>query len=164
MNPSNIYEGLEVESFRVDTRKRMNTVLAENLYQAIKSVKQTEFSSLPVLNHVKIEFKEGWLHVTKTDLENTLQAKCAARVEQEFSTCVPMIVKVSYYDTSKKSAPKVTRKYYPFLDYLRVMAEYKEVLEIEFIENIQTLVIYCGKSKTEFRCIDSSEFPPIAPN
>jgi DNA polymerase III sliding clamp (beta) subunit (PCNA family) len=139
----------------------MNTVLAENLYKSLKEVKRTTIHSLPVLNHAKLEFSNGELLVTTTDLEKPITAKCAARVESEWSTCVPMVHKCEVITGYTCGRGEITAKHklYPFLDYIKVMAEYKEVLELEFLPDIQILVIHCGKSRSEFKCIDAMEFP-----
>jgi hypothetical protein len=139
----------------------MNTVLAENLYKSLKAVKRTTIHSLPVLNYAKLEFSNGELLVTTTDLEKPITAKCAARVESEWSTCIPMVNKWTdkHWDKFKERWVTESHKYYPFHDFVKVMAEYQEVLELEFLPDVQILVIHCGKSRSEFKCLDAMEFP-----
>ena len=44
----------------------------------------------------------------------------------------------------------------------KVLAEgFDDVLEFEFLENTQTLVIRHGTSRTEFKCLDAMEFPAL---
>lgn len=141
----------------------MNKVLSENLYKALKEVKITKiYQSLPILNYARLEFKDGWLIVTTSDLENTYTAKCSCIMEEEYSTCVPMVHEITGYFTVN-SRKKSTRKFYPFLDFLKVCAEYKDVLELSFNPKVQILTVKVQgeRSITEFKCLDAVEFPAV---
>jgi len=54
---------------------------------------------------------------------------------------------------------KTTRKFYPFMDWLKVMADYKELLVIEHDKRTESLTIKAGSSRTTFKCLDAQEFP-----
>jgi DNA polymerase III sliding clamp (beta) subunit (PCNA family) len=149
----------------------MNRVLAENLYKALKEVKRTKTHTLPILNHAKLEFTNGELIITSTDLEKSLQSKCPSIMEEEWTTCVPMVHEVEtqhdkngnaryYYDKGH------IFKYYPFLDFVKVCAEYKDVLEFTFNPQTQTVTIKIQgeRSNTEFKCMDAQEFPAVEIN
>ena len=137
----------------------MNKVLSENLYKALKEVKQTKISKyVPVYNHAKLEFTNGELLITTINPETkeSSQVRCPCILEEEFSTCVPMQSKI---DVSNTYRP-VWHKVYPFMDFVKVCAEYKDVLEFTFNPQIQTLTIKVQgeRSYTEFKCIDAQEF------
>jgi len=138
----------------------MNTVLSVDLYNALKKVKITKISKIPVLNHVHLEFINGELLLTSTDLENTKKSKCPCCIEEEWSTCLPMQSKIDVSTTYKP----VWHKVYTFMDFVEVCAEYKDILEFTFEPKIQTVTIKVrGERNTStFKCIDSLEFPVIA--
>lgn len=137
-----------------------NKVLSEKLYKALKEVKITKIHSLPVLNHAKLEFFNGELTITTSDLDNYYTVKVPCIVNREFSTCVPMVHNYEKY-SPYHSRVHHTCKAYPFMDFIRVCAEYKDVLEFEFNPQIQVLTIKVQgeRSVTEFKCIDAMEFP-----
>jgi DNA polymerase III sliding clamp (beta) subunit (PCNA family) len=134
-----------------------NKILAENLFKSLKEVKRTKIHSLPVLNYALLDFSNGELHITTTDLEDTITVKCPCRLDEEFSTCVLMVHKVN--DLYPNGRIKASYKYYPFLDYIKVMAEDNAVLEFTFNPDVQILAIKSGRSTTEFKCLDAMEFP-----
>lgn len=136
-----------------------NKLLAENLYKALKEVKCTKVHSMPVLNHAKLDFSNGELTITTTDLENTITVKCTCRLNEEWSTCVPMVN--IYKELYPNKSVKKSYKYYPFIDYIKVMAEDKAVLDFIFNPNVQILTIKSGRSTTEFKCLDAMEFPMV---
>lgn len=146
----------------------MTTILAENLYKAVKSVKRTTPHSFPVLNCALFKVDDGRVTVTTTDLEKPLTDSAVCRQEEpSWSTCVPMINVIKNKVGYNYGAKECKHKYYPFLDYVKVMAESKEVLEVTLDPSTQILTITTGKfspmkSRTEFKCIDSQEFPPVA--
>lgn len=127
----------------------MNRVLATDLYKALKKVKITKISASPILNHARIEFINGELLLTSTDLENTFESKCACILEEEWATCVPMQGKKNNY------------KVYPFLDFIKVCAGYNDLLAFTFDPKIQviTIKVVGERSITTFKCMDSVEFP-----
>ena len=142
----------------------MNVVLAENLYQALKQVKRTNIHALPVLNHVKMEFTNGELYLTTTNLDKPLQSKCACRINEEWSTCVLMVHKIEEvigYMAGYGVPIYAKHKAYPFFDFVKLHAEYKDVLLMEFIPETQMLIISVQgeRSKSEFKCLDAMEFP-----
>ena len=133
----------------------MNKILSENLYEGLKKVKITKVNKyLPVLNCAKLEFSNGELTITTTDLENSYIAKVPCiTMNDEFSTCVPMQTRIN-----------VSKTRYRFMDFIKVCAEYRDVLEFTFDPKIQILTIKVQgeRSITEFKCIDAEEFPAIA--
>lgn len=133
-------------------------VLTENLYKAVKAVKRTELSSLPVLNYAWLRTENGNLSISTHDLEKPITERCAARVNKDFSTCILMVHKCEVWDNGKDRK----LKFYPFLDYLKVMAEQEAVLDLFFDPALQILTIKAGTSKTEFKCLDAQEFPPVS--
>lgn len=137
----------------------MNRLLSENLYKALKKVKQTKIHKyIPVNNYAKLEFKNGELVITTLNIDtNELsEVKCPCILEEEWSTCVPMQSKI---DVSNTYRP-IWHKVYPFMDFIEVCAEYKDVLEFTFNPEIQILTIKVQgeRNKTEFKCIDTIEF------
>lgn len=141
----------------------MNKVLAVNLYKALKNVKRTKISSLPVLNHAKMQFTNGELIVTTTDLENPVQEKVSCILNEEWSTCVLMVHKVETGHDENGYTHKIgkTYKYYPFLDFVKLHAEYQDVLEFTFNPEVQimTVRVQGERNTTEFKCMDALEFP-----
>jgi DNA polymerase III sliding clamp (beta) subunit (PCNA family) len=64
------------------------TMLAENLAKCLSIVKDTVGSNtLPILNKVKIDFKNGMATFTTTNLETMTITRCGCKIESEF-TCV----------------------------------------------------------------------------
>jgi DNA polymerase III sliding clamp (beta) subunit (PCNA family) len=137
-------------------------IQATELYKAVKAVKRTEFSpTLLILNHARIRLTDEGMKITTTDLEKSLTETVHFWGNGDrWETCVPMINKTKSGDYRHEKI----HKFYPFLDWLKVAAEYKETLELEFVENIQLLKIKAGASRTEFKCIDAQEFPPCDDN
>lgn len=134
-----------------------NRILAVNLYNALKEVKYTKMHSLPILNHVLLDFSNGELHLTTTDLETKKESTAPCRMNEEFKVCINMITKCDVSNTYKPH----WKKFYPFLDYIKLLAEWEEVLDFEYQENICTLVITHGRTRTEFKCMDAREFPSL---
>jgi hypothetical protein len=139
-------------------------VLTENLYKAVKAVKRTELSSLPALNHAWLRTENGNLAISTHDLETPITAHCAARVNENFSTCVLMVHKMEVVTGYVYGGGEIVgkRKLYPLLDYLKVMAEQEPVLDLFFDPSLQLLTIKAGTSTTVFRCLDAQEFPPVS--
>jgi len=138
----------------------MIQILAENLYKAVKAVKITEVSHLPVLNHARLKIDEstGYLTVTTTDLERPQTEKVSCRWDAPFETCVPMVHKC---ETNPNGCGETTtRKFYPFLDWLKVMAEYKEVLTMTLDEKTQITTVKAGNTRATFKCMDAGDYPP----
>jgi len=139
-------------------------VLAENLYKAVKAVKRTKISTLPVLNYAWLRTEEGRLVVSTVDfITSPLTETCAARVNVDFSTCVPMVLetKVNHNKDGYFTSVEHKAKFYPFLDWLKVMQECEDVLDLYFDPSTQILTVKADKSTTEFKCLDAREFPPV---
>lgn len=138
----------------------MNKLLSVNLYKALKEVKITKISKIPILNHAKIEFVNGELLITATDLENILKSRCSCILEEEWTTCVPMQSKIDVSTTYKPHWNKI----YSFLDFIKVCAEYEDVLEFTFEPKIQviTIKVVGERSTTIFKCMDAMEFPQVS--
>ena len=143
----------------------MNKVLAVNLHKALKQVKITEVSESPILNHAKFEFSNGRLKITTTDLQEVYTAECSCILNEEWATCVPMVHKCKTGHDSKgnTSYRSHTFKYYPFLDFVGICAEYKDVLEFTFDPTMQimTVKVQGERSTTTFKCLDIQEFPAV---
>lgn len=145
----------------------MNRVLATNLYKALKEVKQTQISeTLPVLNHAYLKFADGELMLATTDLKDHKVSHCPSIMNDEWSTCVLMVHKV---ETSHDAEGKPLKgrfdtrsyKYYPFLDFVKLHAEYEDVLALDFNPQTQILTIKVERERctAEFKCMSSEEFP-----
>jgi hypothetical protein len=136
----------------------MLSIRATDLFQAVKKIKRTAPAPLPILNHALLHVEPGKVTVSTVELANdgfkALSESAEAITGESWDTCVPMLVVVKERSGSK-------HKYYPFYDWLRVMAEYKEQINLRFEPAIQTLFISGEDSKTKFLCIDAQEFPPV---
>ena len=142
----------------------MITIPAKDLYNAAKNVKQTEIQPLPILNHARLSLTDDGLKITTARLtDEGIKSKTDGAHfwgnGERWETCVPMVHMVECTPNGYRGATS-KRKFYPFLDWLRVMAEFKETLEMEFNPSVQILTIRAGGSRTEFKCIDAQEFPP----
>jgi hypothetical protein len=146
----------------------MTTVLATNAYKAAKEVKITKPSPLPVLNHALLTTEAGWLVITTAEMTDdgikAKRAKIAARVTDEFSTCVPMYHKVIWDEFERgRGQVKHTITTHPFLDWLAVThnprKDAPDQIDLTLDEKTQTLKIKAGNTRAEFKCIDAQEFP-----
>lgn len=142
----------------------MIQISARELYEAAKNVKQTEIQPLPILNHARIRLTDDGLKITTARLtDDGLKAETDGAHfwgnGERWETCVPMVHKVETTPHGYRGAKQV-RKLYPFLDWLKVMAEYRETLEIDFDPKVQIITIRAGASRTQFKCINAMEFPP----
>jgi hypothetical protein len=137
----------------------MNRVRAKNLLNALKEVKITKISKTPILNHARLQFEDGYLVMTSTDMGEVYQAKCPAIMDEEWATCVPMQNKIDISPTYRPQWKKV----YPFMDFVAVCAEYDDVLELTFEPTIQILTIKVQgeRSTSEFKCLHVREFPSV---
>lgn len=134
----------------------------KDLYSAVKAVKRTEIHTLPAVNHVLIRVTATGLRVATTDLNNFKVKDILfwGRGER-WETCAPMVhKKESFNQDSAHVNIGVMRKFYPFIDYLRVMAE-EEFIFLQFDPSLQLLTISTETSKATFKCLDAKEFPPI---
>lgn len=140
-----------------------NRILAKNLYKAVKAVKRTEIHSMPIINTVRLSFEEGQCKVTTVELTDSgfkaATETAPSIMNSEWAACLTMVHKVEVHPNGRYKGTK--QKFYPFLDYLKIMAEYDEVLEMDFDPTIQTVTIKAGSSRSTFKCIDAQEFPPV---
>ena len=138
-----------------------NAVLAENLFRAVKEVKITKGSPLPILNHARLTVKDGQITITTTDLEKVYKASARARTEDPFETCIPMYLKTTCHPGGYGKGSK-TITTHPFFDWCKVMATCGYgILALEFNPSVQILTIRAENSRTEFKCLDAREFPPL---
>lgn len=139
----------------------MIEISAKQLYEAFRAVKHTEWSTLPALNYALITLTDDGLTCTTCTLANNEKGKDIKKSDpvryyangERWQTCVPLITKT-------QDRARNWHKFYPFLDWLRVMAEYRETLTIAFDPAVQILTVRAGSSTTEFKCLDACEFPP----
>ncbi len=129
--------------------------IPENLYLAIKKVKRITPHPLPILNYALIQIDDGLITISTTDLDKPLTATAGCRSNGEkWDTCAPMLV-----ITHDRAGHK--HKYYPLVDYLKVLSEYETLMTLSFNPNIQILTIFSGNSTAKFNCLPANEFPPI---
>ena len=129
----------------------MFRILASNAYKAAKTVYRPiskVSKTLPILAHVLIRPHAGAVAFTTHDLVEPLTETSTALWNGEpFETCVPMRA---------------------LKDFLGVMKQNKdEVLTFVFDPHIMRLIVTTDphdgmKSRTEFKCLDANEFPPVA--
>ena len=146
----------------------MTTVLCTNAYKAAKEVKITKPGKFPVLNCALLTTEPGYLIITTAELtDDGIKAKSAripARVTDEISTCVPMYNKTECYPMGARSK-KHTITTHPFIDWLAVTASPKDdQIDLTLDATTQILKIRAGNTRTEFKCIDAQEFPPVTAN
>lgn len=66
------------------------TMLAKDLAKCLNIVKDTVGShTLPILNKVKIDFKDGMATFTTTNLETVTVTRCGCKIESEFTCLLP---------------------------------------------------------------------------
>ena len=133
---------------------------AKELFEALKSVKFTEVSSLPVLNCVFFYVRDGQLELITTNLDNAKRAEILCinsitNADENWYTCVPMVLKYTPCYEGRNS--KVKHKGYPLLDFVKTCD--KDVLEFTLDKNIMTLAIDGENYHTTLKCIDGEEFP-----
>lgn len=116
------------------------TVLQENLAHGLNIVSRavSPRSTLPVLANVLIATDEGRLRLSATNLELGITCWIGAKVEEEGSTTVPART---------------------FTDLVSTLPA--DHVEMSFNVRTQSLNVQCGASKTDIKCIDAQEFPPM---
>ena len=116
------------------------TVLQENLAQGLNIVSRavSPRSTLPVLSNILIATDEGQLRLSATNLEMGITCWIGAKIEVEGSTSVPART---------------------FTDLVSTLTE--QQVEMDLTVRTQTLNIQSGASKTDIKCIDAQEFPPM---
>ena len=141
----------------------MIQVQAKELYKAVKAVKLTTVNRLPVLNHCLLFLTDHGMMVMTAQLTTD---GCKGNFEtcpywgngERWQTCVPMVKHYFPYVPGKDTSK---RKAYPFLDYLKIMTDYRETLQLEFEQETQYLTIKAGNSTSVFKCLDAQEFPRV---
>jgi len=116
------------------------TVLQENLAHGLNIVSRavSPRSTLPVLANILIATDEGRLRLSATNLEMGITCWIGAKVEEEGSTTVPART---------------------FTDLVSTLPA--DHVEMTYNVRTQSLNVQCGASKTDLKCIDSQEFPPM---
>ena len=158
--------GFDIPSDRV-------VVSTKDLLKALNSVKkvQTKYNKyLPVLNHILLEFKDGTLTITTTNLVDTkIETVPYFHTGFEFSTCVPgynqwtkpILIWEMVDDELKQVRKSKTTKVRPFIDMIKIISEYEKWVFFSFDEKMQEIIIYNDNSKTSMKCIDAQEFPSV---
>jgi DNA polymerase-3 subunit beta len=116
------------------------SVLQENLAHGLGIVSRavSPRSTLPVLGNILVATDEGRLRLSATNLELGITCWIGAKIEEEGSTTVPARTFVDLVSTLPPDQVKM---------HLNVRT--------------QSMNVRCGASNTDFKCIDSQEFPPM---
>ena len=116
------------------------TVLQENLARGLNIVSRavSPRSTLPVLSNILVATDEGRLRLSATNLEMGVTCWIGAKILEEGSTTVPART---------------------FGDLVGTLSDTQ--VEMALTIRTQTLNIKSGASKTDIKCIDAQEFPPI---
>lgn len=116
------------------------SVLQENLAQGLSIVSRavSPRSTLPVLANVLVATDGGRLRLSATNLEMGITCWIGAKVDEEGSTTVPSRT---------------------FSDLINTLPN--EQVDMELTLRSQTLNVRSGASKTDIKCIDAQEFPPM---
>ena len=119
--------------------------LQENLAQGLNTVKRAvaHRSTLPVLSNVLLATDNGRLRLAATNLEIGINCWIEAQVEEEGAMTVPAVA---------------------FADLVNMLPP--EQIDLELVEQTETLKLQCQKTKSSFKGISATEFPniPIAGN
>lgn len=116
------------------------SVLQENLARGLSIVSRavSPRSTLPVLANVLVATDEGRLRLSATNLELGITCWIGAKVEEEGSTTVPART---------------------FTDLVNTLVS--DRVDMELTVRTQTLNVRAGTSRTDIKCIDAQEFPPM---
>lgn len=116
------------------------SVLQEQIAHGLNVVSRavSPRSTLPVLANVLMATDEGRLRLSATNLELGITCWIGAKIENEGSTTIPSRT---------------------FSDLVGTLP--KGPVEINLIEQTQTLNVKSGASNTDIKCIDAQEFPPM---
>jgi DNA polymerase III subunit beta len=116
------------------------TVLQENLARGLNIVSRavSPRSTLPVLSNILVATDEGRLRLSATNLEMGITCWIGAKIIEDGSTTVPART---------------------FGDLVGTLSDTQ--VEMSLTIRTQTLNIKSGASKTDIKCIDAQEFPPI---
>jgi DNA polymerase-3 subunit beta len=116
------------------------SVLQENLAHGLGIVSRavSPRSTLPVLGNILVATDEGRLRLSATNLELGITCWIGAKIEEEGSTTVPART---------------------FTDLVSTLP--LDQVKMDLNVRTQTMNVRCGASNTDFKCIDSQEFPPM---
>jgi len=117
------------------------TVLQENLKHGLSIVSRATSprATLPVLGNILVATENGRLHLSATDLELSITCWIGASIEQEGATTVPAR---TFFDLVGTLPP--------------------DAISLDYDDASSTMKLSCGQSKTQLKCIQAEEFPPIA--
>jgi len=134
-------------------------IQSKELYNALKKLKITVVSKLPILNYVYMNVKNNTITMFTTDLEKVNKAiiLCVTGEEEEWSTCLPMVL--IYNSTCHPIYYVKKYKGYPFMDFIKVCSEDSDVLNFMYNKLIETVTITGENYKANFKCFSSDEFP-----
>jgi len=116
--------------------------LQENLARGLGIVNRAAArrSTLPVLSNILLATDGGRLRLSATNLEMGITCWIGAKVEDEGSTTAPAGTLVDLVNTLPSDR-----------------------VEMELSVRTQTLHVVCGAFRSDIKCIDSQEFPPMPP-
>ena len=116
--------------------------LQENLARGLGVVNRAAArrSTLPVLSNILLATEGGRLRLSATNLEMGITCWIGAKVDDEGSTTAPAGTLVDLVNTMPSDR-----------------------VEMELAVRTQTLHIVCGSFRSDLKCIDSQEFPPMPP-
>lgn len=114
--------------------------LQENLARGLSLVNRAAArrSTLPVLSNILLATDGGRLRLSATNLEMGITCWIGAKVEDEGSTTAPAGTLVDL-----------------------VNALPSDKVEMELAVRTQTLHVQCGSYRSDIKCIDAQEFPPM---
>jgi DNA polymerase III sliding clamp (beta) subunit (PCNA family) len=127
------------------------TVLVSKAYKAAaQAMKQADKpnKSLPVTSHMLIQTHNGQLLITPfawEDMDKKTEA-IPARVEAEFSTCVPAKQFTNWLKASQLTTEEKRKGA-------------SEQVNLTFDPKIQSLTITAGNTRAVFYCLPANEFP-----
>ena len=136
---------------------------AKEMFKAVQKVKREKMGKLPIFNYARIALTKDGMQITTSDGGKTksvfLDYSYSGRLKR-WATCVPMITRheVENDDKSRRSGWHHSR---PFPDFLKVMAQYNDTLYLDFDPGREILIVTAGNSRTEFKCMNAKEFPPV---
>jgi DNA polymerase-3 subunit beta len=116
--------------------------LQENLARGLGTVNRAAArrSTLPVLANILLATDAGRLRLSATNLEMGITCWIGAKVEDEGSTTAPAATLVDLVNTLPSDR-----------------------VEMELAIRTQSLHVQCGAYRSELKCIDAQEFPPMPP-
>lgn len=137
-------------------------IQSEELYKALKKLKISVVSKIPILNYVCMKVENNNLTMFTTDLEkvNKETILCLTKSEEKWSTCLPMVL---IYNPKPMGKYYSNKKYkgYPFMDFIKLCSEDSDILEFTYDEPIEIVTINGSNYKTTFKCFSSGDFPHV---